>query len=136
MADNSLELTDRQMTRLGGLHQLLSALVDGLRARGHKSPPVSLIYAFWAVCLEEGLSVDEYAKRTEIPQVTMSRNLLDLGERNRKMEPGLGLVMSRPGQFDSRRHEYMLTERGRLLRDKVTLLLEKITALPRGVKTD
>jgi DNA-binding MarR family transcriptional regulator len=66
------------------------------------------------------------AKRVEIPQTTMSRHLLDLGEHNRKKEPGLGLVTSRPG-IDARRHEYFLTERGRLLRDKLETAFEMIS---------
>jgi DNA-binding transcriptional ArsR family regulator len=124
MADDSLELTDQQKKRLHGMHLLLGAILDGMRLRGLRSPPVSLIQTFFEVCRQEGLSVDEYAKRVEIPQTTMSRHLLDLGDHNRKMEPGLGLVTSRPGD-DGRRHEYILTERGRLLRDKTASLVEE-----------
>jgi hypothetical protein len=75
------------MNRLHGLEQLIGALLDGLRASGHRSPPVSLLQAFYAVCEEEGLSVEEYAKRVGLPQSTMSGHLLDLGEHNRKGEP-------------------------------------------------
>ena len=121
--DSSLEFTDTETMRLRVMLELLTAILDGMKLRGHKSPPVSLLQAFLAVCQEEGLSVDEYSKRIEIPQSTMSRHPLDFGEHNRKMESGLGLVTSRPG-FDGRRHEYVLTERGRLLRDKVTIAIE------------
>jgi DNA-binding MarR family transcriptional regulator len=100
---------------------LIAAFVAGMRMHkgGPKSPPVSLLTAFLQICIEEGLSVDEYAKRAELPQSTMSRHLLDLGDRNRKMEPGLGLITSRFNRFDHRKREYMLTERGRALRDKL-----------------
>ena len=56
--------------------------------------------------------MEEYAKRVELPQSTMSRHLLDLGE------PGLRLVTSRL-VLDARRHVYVLTERGRLLFNKI-----------------
>jgi DNA-binding transcriptional LysR family regulator len=117
MAD---ELTERN--RLHGVEQLIGALLDGLRTRGHRSPPVSLLQAFYAVCEEEGLSVEEYAKRVELPQSTMSRHLLDLGE------PGLRLVTSRL-VLDARRHVYVLTERGRLLFNKIE---EAMALIERG----
>ena len=116
------------MNRLHGLEQLIGALLDGLRAGGHRSPPVSLLQAFYAVCEEEGLSVEEYAKRVELPQSTMSRHLLDLGEHNREGEPGLRLVTSRLS-LDARRHEYVLTERGRLLFNKIE---EAMALIERG----
>jgi DNA-binding transcriptional LysR family regulator len=111
------------MERLRGLGQLIGALLDGLRARGHRyPPPVSLLQAFCAVCDEEGLSMEEYAKRVELPQSTMSRHLLDLGE------PGLRLVTTRL-VLDARRHEYVLTERGRLLFNKIA---EAMALIERG----
>jgi hypothetical protein len=39
-----------------------------------------------------GLTVTEYAKRLRISKSTMSRHLLDIGDRNRKGERGMGLV--------------------------------------------
>jgi DNA-binding MarR family transcriptional regulator len=117
MAD---ELTERN--RLHGVEQLIGALLDGLRTRGHRSTPVSLLQVFYAVCEEEGLSVEEYAKRVELPQATMSRHLLDLGE------PGLRLVTSRL-VLDARRHVYVLTERGRLLFNKIE---EAMALIERG----
>ena len=84
------EVTDDQRMQAGILARLLGALISGMKTRGHKSPPVSLIEAFLLVCLEEGLSVEDYAARGKIPYVTMSRHLLDLGDRNRKRGAGDG----------------------------------------------
>ncbi len=103
----------------GMLARLLGAIISGMKARGHKSPPISLIDAFLLVCLEEGLSVEEYAARGKIPYVTMSRHLLDLGDQNRKGEPGMGLITARANPLNRRQREYMLTERGRLLLEKM-----------------
>ena len=101
------------------LKRLIKAAVTGIHKGGRKSPAVSLFGVFLEVCMEEGLSVEEYAKRTELPQTTMSRRLLDLGDRNGKKEPGLGLITSKFNRFDHRKRDYMLTERGRALRDKL-----------------
>ncbi len=103
----------------GKLARLLGAIISGMKTRGHKSPPVSLIEAFLLVCLEEGLSVEEYAARGKIPYVTMSRHLLDLGDRSRKGEPGMGLITAGANPLNRRQREYMLTERGRLLLEKM-----------------
>jgi hypothetical protein len=51
-------------------------------------------------------------KRTELPQTTMSRHLLDLGDRNGKKERGLGLITSRFNRFDHCKRDYILTETG------------------------
>jgi DNA-binding transcriptional ArsR family regulator len=101
------------------LKRLIEGVVTGIHKGGRESPAVSLLGAFLEVCMEEGLSVEEYAKRTELPQTTMSRHLLDIGDRNGKMEPGLGLITSRFNRLDHRKRDYILTERGRELRDKL-----------------
>jgi DNA-binding MarR family transcriptional regulator len=123
MADG---ITDDARKRLGLMADLYGAIIKGMNKRGLKSPPVTLIEAFLAVCIEEGLSVQEYAKRAKIPVTTMSRHLLDLGDRNRKMKPGLGLVTSRTNPLNRRQREYMLTERGRSLLGKMTLVMQRI----------
>jgi hypothetical protein len=45
----------------------------------------------------------------------MSRHLLDIGERNRHMDHGFGLVTSRSNPFELRKHEFTLTDKGRAL---------------------
>lgn len=57
--------------------------------------PASMIEAFLLVAMNEGCSLREIVQLSGKPQSTMSRHLLDLGERNRNREPGLGLLTPR-----------------------------------------
>jgi len=41
------------------------------------------------VAKEEGLTVSEYARRAGLAQGVMTRNPFDLGEYNRRKDPGL-----------------------------------------------
>jgi DNA-binding MarR family transcriptional regulator len=81
--------------------------------------------AFLLVALQEGLSVGEYAERAGISMSTMSRNLLDIGDRNRHMEEGYGLITGRAKPMNLREKEYFLTDKGRALVHKVTLQLRR-----------
>jgi DNA-binding MarR family transcriptional regulator len=71
------------------------------------------------VAEEEGLGVIDYAKRAGVSTSVMSRHLLDIGERDRYMEDGFGLVTYRPNPRELRKHEYFLTDRGRALVHKI-----------------
>jgi DNA-binding MarR family transcriptional regulator len=59
--------------------------------------------------------VRDYAERSDVSASVMSRHLLDIGERNRHMQPGWGLVTYRPNPLELRKLEYWLTPKGRLL---------------------
>ncbi len=120
------EVTNEQRRQAGILARLFVEIISGMKTRGHKSPPVTLLNAFLLVCLEEGLSVEEYAARGKIPYVTMSRHLLDLGDRNRKGEKGMGLVTARANPLNRRQREYVLTERGRLLAEKMHTVVRSL----------
>jgi DNA-binding MarR family transcriptional regulator len=75
--------------------------------------PLEQVRAFIFVAKHEGLTVEEYARLAEVRQATMTRNLLDLGEYNRKRQPGFGLVEKRQDFHDMRIHRTFLTEKGR-----------------------
>lgn len=77
--------------------------------------PARAIETFWMVADKEGLSVDDYARRVGCSPTTMSRFLLDLGERDRKGDPGAGLVEGKPNVLDRRETLYHLTPKGREL---------------------
>jgi hypothetical protein len=47
---------------------------------------------FLVVVLDEGKSVQEYADAAGVSKSVMSRHILDLGDRTRYMEVGLGLM--------------------------------------------
>ena len=75
--------------------------------------PLQYVMAFLLVAEEEGLGVIDYAKRAGVSVSVMSRHLLDIGDRNRHMAEGFGLVTHRANPMELRKHEYFLTEKGR-----------------------
>lgn len=77
--------------------------------------PLQYVVAFLLVAMEEGLGVSEYAQRAGVSLSVMSRHLLDIGERNRSMEEGFGLITSRQNPLELRKHEIFLTPKGRTL---------------------
>jgi DNA-binding MarR family transcriptional regulator len=104
------ELTADEERRLRALVHILEYFQD------HEPQiPASMIEAFLLVALNEGCSLRDIVELSGKPQSTVSRHLLDLGERNRKMEPGLGLVAWRIAPDELRRKEYSLTPKGRSL---------------------
>jgi DNA-binding MarR family transcriptional regulator len=102
-----------------GVKNLLAALEPFRIVRG--TMPLQYVFAFLLVAEEEGLGVVDYAKRAGVSISVMSRHLLDIGERNRHMEKGFGLVAFRSNPMELRRHEYFLTDKGRALLRKVLL---------------
>jgi DNA-binding MarR family transcriptional regulator len=81
--------------------------------------PASMIEAFLLVALNEGCSLRQVVEMSGKPQSTMSRQLLDLGDRNRTGAPGLGLVEWRIAPEELRRKEYYLTPKGRALLKRI-----------------
>ncbi len=77
--------------------------------------PLQMVLTFLAIAWKPGMSVQEYADMEGVSKSVMSRHILDLGERNRHMEPGLGLVEARPHPLSLRTHVVTLTARGRRL---------------------
>lgn len=87
--------------------------------------PMQYIRTFLLVALEEGLGVSEYARRAGVSQSVMSRHLLDIGDRNRHMEEGFGLITFRPNPTDFRKHEIFLTDKGRAIAHQLVRALRK-----------
>jgi hypothetical protein len=79
--------------------------------------------AFLLVAIEEGLGATEYSRKAGLPQSVMSRHLLDIGERDRYMEPGLGLVDDKVDPMELRKHIKTLTSKGHGLAHKLVRLL-------------
>jgi DNA-binding MarR family transcriptional regulator len=86
--------------------------------------PVGMLTAFLRVAMNEGTSLRDVVEASGKPQSTVSRHLLDLGERNRQGGPGLGLVQWRIAREELRRKEFTLTAKGR------ALLANILSALP------
>lgn len=83
------------------------------------SMPLSYLTAFLLVAAEEGKGVAEYAEAASTPGIepvsptVMTRNLLDIGERNRQREAGYGLITQERDLFDLRKHNARITTRGK-----------------------
>lgn len=99
------------------VRNLLSALEPFRDLRA--TMPLQYVTAFLLVCHEEGLGVGDYAERAGVSVSVMSRHLLDIGDRNRHMEEGFGLVTYRANPMELRKHEYMLTDKGRAWAHKI-----------------
>lgn len=90
-----------------------------------RTMPLQYIVAFLHVALDEGKTIGEYALKAGVAPSVMSRHLLDIGARNRHMEPGFGLVQTKPNVLNLREHAVYLTEKGRSLFNKITRQLER-----------
>ena len=82
--------------------------------------PLQYVTAFLLVAMDEGKTVSEYAKQAGVSLSVMSRHLLDIGERNRYMEDGFGLVMAKPSPNSLREKEVYLTTKGRAVVHQIT----------------
>ena len=83
--------------------------------------PLSHIVTFLEVAIDEGQGVAEYAKKLEISPTVMTPNLLDVGDRNRMKEPGLGLITQERDILDLRRHNAKVTPKGKGVLHKVLM---------------
>lgn len=77
--------------------------------------PMQYVRAFLLVALNEGRGVMEYAKEAGVAQSVMSRHLSDLGYKDRNGGPGYGLLTMRMDPLNLRRHQVMLTDKGRAI---------------------
>lgn len=87
-----------------------------------KNIPLSIANAFLLVALNEGKSLKEYANMAGMSQSTMSRHLLDLGEKKRQGGEGYGLVIRRNDPFELRKNMYRLTDKGCEFRDRIATM--------------
>jgi DNA-binding MarR family transcriptional regulator len=90
------------------------------------SMPLSYITAMLLVGMEEGKGVAEYAAKINISPTVMTRNLLDIGDRNRQREEGYGLVTQQRDLFDLRKHNAKVTPKGKALVHEVMIALRKL----------
>jgi DNA-binding MarR family transcriptional regulator len=81
--------------------------------------PLQLAHTFLMVAMSEGKSLREYADMAGVAQSSMSRRLLDLGQKNRKNEPGYLLIDRMQDPMELRKNIYTLSPKGKLLAAKV-----------------
>lgn len=86
--------------------------------------PIQIAATFLTVAQYEGRSLREYCDLAGVKQSTMSRHLLDLGERNRQKGPGFHLVEQRSDPQDLRRNVYTLTGKGQKLLQAISSIME------------
>ena len=95
--------------------QRLETVIRDLRTAIDPNVPSQVIQAFLIVAQNEGQPLTEYARLLGSNLSTASRQFLDLGERNRKMEKGYMLLDRHVDPADLRVNRYFLTAKGRLL---------------------
>lgn len=118
MTQRLIDRNERTEAEGAAIKQIL-ALLDPLFSI-RATMPARCIQAYLLVAQKEGLSVSEYAKRAGISGTTMSRNLLDMGERDRNYDEGAGLIVGRENVMNRREKLYSLTPKGRALLANIT----------------
>ncbi len=81
--------------------------------------PLQYVYLLLTVVVKEGQTVTEYAEKAGVPQTVMTRHLLEIGDRSRDKEKGLGLVTQKADMNDLRKHRAYVTTLGKSTMNKV-----------------
>ena len=89
-----------------------------------RNVPAQMLQSFMAVAMTEGKSLTEIAALVGANVSTASRHMLELGDRNRKMEPGYGLVTRTADPMNLRQNAYTLSSKGRLLLRSILQIIE------------
>lgn len=110
-----------------GEKEKIEALLAALEPFRNIRPtmPLQYVYTFLLVALEEGLGVNDYAKKAGVSQSVMSRHLLDIGDRNRYMEEGFGMVTQRADPMELRKHQVLLSNKGKGVANQIIRALKK-----------
>ena len=116
-----LDTTTTPRSNTHAKQQLGAAEKDAARVLLTALEPLTAVYSimplqqaktFLMVAMEEGLGVGEYARKSGSHPGVMTRHMLDLGELNRRHEPGLNLVYTKPNPMNRRIHQVFLTPKG------------------------
>lgn len=109
------------------IERLLAALEPFRNLR--PTMPLQYVVAYLLACLHEGEGVTELAERAGVGQSVMSRHLLDIGDRDRHMEEGFGLITQRADPMNLRKHQVILSPKGKGFANQI------IRALTRGKRS-
>jgi len=113
-------LTDEEISALKGFRSVLGELLD-IRP----NMPLHQAMALVSVAIAEGRSQREYADELGFPQSVASRAFLDCGPRNRKGDPGLGLLDLHRSLQSLRSYEIFLSVRGMSLMKSIARKLTR-----------
>jgi DNA-binding MarR family transcriptional regulator len=117
----AVDKSRRNAEQTAVIHTMLTGLDPLIRLR--PTIPARCVQAFFLVAQKEELSITEYAKRGGLSATSMSRNLIDMGERDRNLNDGPGLVEKYENIMNRREHLYRLTLKGRALLAAITKAL-------------
>ena len=96
----------------------------------NRAIPITYMDTVLMVACNESKSVSEYAEMAGVSKSVMSRHLLDIGDRSRRMQ--FGLVTSRLSPNEQGRYEIVLTAKGRSLATRARGLLDQWTSTKSG----
>ncbi len=113
-------MTDKEMAAARKVDRLLSQF----RSSIDPNIPAQMLQTFMAVAMNEGKSLTEIAEMVSANMSTASRHLLELGERNRRLEAGYNLVARTPDPMNLRQNSYTLTPKGKLLFSSILKIME------------
>jgi DNA-binding MarR family transcriptional regulator len=86
--------------------------------------PLQYVYTFLLVATDEGKGGTEYAQKVGVSPTAMTRHLLDIGDRNRALEDGFGLITQERDRHDLRRHHARVTPQGKALMNRIVNALK------------
>jgi DNA-binding MarR family transcriptional regulator len=113
-------MTDKEVLAAKKADRLLSQF----RTSIDPNIPAQMLQTFMTVALNEGKSLTQIAELVSSNISTTSRHLLELGERNRRMQPGYNLVARTTDPMNLRQNAYTLTVKGKLLLANVIKIME------------
>ena len=111
-------LTEDEKDRLKGLIEVLT-----LMTKDRPNIPVHQLILLFMLALDEGQSQKHYREKSGFPPSTVSRAMLDLGQKMRSGEPGLGLIDDRTSAHSLREYEMYLSRKGAALVKKIAKIL-------------
>jgi hypothetical protein len=95
--------------------------------------PMTCVIAFLAVALDEGKTVNSYARGVGVQRWVMSRYLHILGDRARYGGPGRGLVTVERDADNPRQKKVLLTDKGRELLSLMRRGMQRVGTPPTTV---
>lgn len=120
VTDRFAELPEDEVNRLEALTRAIEVFREVDSAF-----PASYMAAFLMVAIKPGLGTSEYARRLGMLQPVASRILLEIGQKARTGEPGLGWIDGVSDLQDMRTKRMFVTPKGRAVLRKLNTALGK-----------
>lgn len=123
---------DARVRVMGRLREIANLVTDNMSV----NITMHTLETLLAVAEDEGLTITEYAKKLRTSMNTVSRQLLDLGDRGRpdkktgQAKPGFKLVEPVIDPMDLRSKTYRLTPKGRNFVNSIVNILERGNGAP------